>query len=167
DEIFSPFLVSLQKQSKSLTFLKLRDFRTFGINVFSIIKLLPNLITLDLELIGHIIGVLQEISALPASHFNNLKHLCYNSKVRSNILLHMQLIQNAQLYNLNHNINDRIDPSNQLFKRILLSSIDLKSLKVSFDYCPSIKQVQQQIPLNITHFHLVLTNHYPFDDLII
>ncbi len=70
----------------------------------------------------------QSLTLLPTSLLNNLEHLYYRDCF-----------------------------SDVIFKQfLLLSSNSLKSLKVNLRFCLFIEQVQQQCPLNLTHFHLVI-----------
>ncbi|CAG8680294.1 495_t:CDS:2, partial [Funneliformis caledonium] len=66
---------------------------------------------------------------------DSLEHLSYNCSI-------------------SHNTDSII-----LFKQILLSTKNLKSLKVEETYCPYIKEIQGLYFLNLTHFHLVLIMH--------
>ncbi|GES97898.1 hypothetical protein GLOIN_2v1883823 [Rhizophagus clarus] len=139
---FAPFLDALKNHSNSLTFLKLKFFSISINQLLPLLISLPNLITLDFDLICEGFSndnsiISNEILNLPTSLFKKLKHLNYS-----------------------HNL-----PSS-LFKQILLSSSDnLKSLKIGDTYYPFIKDVQQLCNLNLSHFHLVITSGLRLEDL--
>jgi hypothetical protein len=147
---FIPLFDALKNHSNSLTFLKLKYFSISTNQLLSILKLLPNLITLEFDLIferGSDINISHEILNLSTSLFKNLKHLDY---------LYCDIL------------NLQSDSTNSLFKQILLSSSDnLISLKIKDIYCPIIKDVQQLSNLNLSNFHLVFTRDFKLEDLII
>ncbi|CAG8615774.1 16926_t:CDS:2 [Funneliformis caledonium] len=133
--------------SKSLTFLRLVNFKIYTTALLSILNSLPNLITLELNLVpmNSDGDDSQKISTLPTSLFNNLKHLNYNYRITF-------LSKNSRA----------------LLKRLLSSTNNnLKSLKIKDIYCPLIREVQEQSHLNLTHFHLVIDHDYALVDLIV
>ncbi|RGB36919.1 hypothetical protein C1646_813695 [Rhizophagus diaphanus] len=151
---FIPFLDSLKVHSNSLTFLKLKFFSIPVNRLLSILKLLPNLITLEIDLTferssNNNIDISRDILNLPTLLFKKLKHLDY-------------------FYRDILNLNLQTDSTCTLFKQILLSSSDnLKSLKIKDIYCSFIKEVQQLCNLNLTHFHLIITRELKLEDLMI
>jgi hypothetical protein len=152
DEFIQPFLNSLQNQSNFLTFLKLQDYDKISDELLlSILKSLPNLITLYLE-----ISSCENINnySLNHLHFNNLKHLHYDYDPSNN-------------WNSWNNWNNWNSPSLTslsiiLFRKILLSS-NLISLKIKINY---IKYFFQVYPNYLTHLHIILGSN-SLDNLII
>ncbi|CAG8497981.1 15799_t:CDS:2 [Funneliformis mosseae] len=130
---FEPFLNALRKHSKSLTVFKLESSILFTSNLLSMLKSLPNLITLELRItLTSDRDVSREITTITLDSLEHLSYDCFTS----------------------HNTN-----SITIFKQILLSAKKLKSLKVEDSYCPYIKEIQGLCFSNLTHFHLVLIMH--------
>ncbi|CAG8474263.1 12694_t:CDS:2 [Funneliformis mosseae] len=128
---FEPFLKALRKHAKSLTFFKLECPILFTTHLSSMLRSLPNLITLELKFTPIPDGdASREISA---ASFSNLEHLNYDCCLSYHSTNHITL-----------------------FKKILLSANHLKSLRVDDTYCLFIKEIQGQCFLNLTHFHLIL-----------
>ncbi|CAI2173836.1 17742_t:CDS:2 [Funneliformis geosporum] len=127
---FEPFRIALRKHSNSLTFFKLECSILFTSKLLSILKSLPKLITLDLKFMLSPDGdVSRDISTIT---FNRLEHLNYEG------------------YS-SHNSNPIT-----LFKTIILSAKNLKSLKIDDSDCLYIKEIQGLCFSNLTHFHLVI-----------
>ncbi|GBB83352.1 hypothetical protein RclHR1_10080005 [Rhizophagus clarus] len=154
---FIPLLDALKNHSNSLTFLKLKSFSISINQLLLLLNSLPNLITLEIDLIyeesPNDYNVSNKILNLPTSLFKKLKHLDYSR--------YLPRVNPTSIYSpYSHHL------PTSLFKQILLSSSDnLKSLKIRDTYYPFIKDVQQLCNLNLSHFHLLITIDFKFGDL--
>ncbi|CAB4491514.1 hypothetical protein RhiirA5_495579 [Rhizophagus irregularis] len=147
DDFIQPFLNSLKNQSTCLTFLKLQDQKLSNELLLSILKSLPNLITLYLDinyLEYHVNEGNSFYSIISQIYFNNLENLYYDLKSK--------IFWNT--WNVWSSIPDP-DPSNLLFNQILLSSSKLFSIKVKINN-GFIKYLQSYQHQHLTHLHIIL-----------
>ncbi|GBB98508.1 hypothetical protein RclHR1_03250002 [Rhizophagus clarus] len=149
NDFIPSFLISLQKQSNSLTFLKLQNDKISNELLISILNSLPYLITLYLD----ITPSNSHGSQIPFKKLNHLKHLYYNYHP---ISFHGWIVLNSW-----HSNPYSVDPTMELLKRILSTS-SLISFKIKSKFFRCV----QVYPQHLSHLHIILDTD-SLDNLII